>query len=130
MNVYRVVSEPLEYQVIIDPEIGGPWEQYCIAEMVAAPSPGRAKWFAWQSDDGFGGSWNGGDVADMPKFSVKMIRRNEDWPEGLLSTGFYHLWTERLRPYLLPEVALIEDYMSAVYEADFGDCLHCGEHHG
>lgn len=128
MNVYRVVSETIEYQEVIDPEIGGPWESYCIAEMVAAPNPGRAKWLAWKSERAY--SSGNGDISDMPKFSVRMIRKNEDWPEGLLSTGFYHLWTDRLRPYLLPEVALIEDYMSAQYEADFGDCLHCGGPHG
>lgn len=128
MNVYQVVSEPIQYQEIIDPEIGGPWEEYCIAELVAAPSPGKAKWLAFKSDRECQ-RWFG-NMHDMPKFSVKMIRRNEDWPEGILPTGFYHLWTDCPRPYLLPEATLIEDFLTAEYESSFAHCPHCGECHG
>lgn len=116
MNVYVVVSEPIEYQEIIDPEIGGPWEEYRIAEIVAAPTRGRAKWIAWQSD-----TIRLGDVRDMPKFSVKLIRKNEDWPEGLL-TEQEHLWAWGMkRPWLLPEAALVDNFLALCGEAETSD---------
>ena len=117
MNVYAVVSEPILYQEIIDPEIGGPWEEYCIAEIVAAPTRGRAKWLAWRSDE-IGLC----DVRNMPKFSVRLIRKDENWPEGLF-TEQEHLWAWGMkRPWLLPEATLIENYLalSAEWEWEGG----------
>lgn len=118
MNVYRVVSEPIEYQDIIDPEIGGPWEEYCIAEIVAAPTRGRAKWLAWMSDEPHHYPFG---ARDMPKFSVKLVRKNEDWPEGLL-TEQEHLWAWGMRrPWLLPEAMLIDNWFAVWAEAEFDD---------
>lgn len=116
MNVYRVVSEPIRYQEFIDPELGGPWYDYCIAEIVAAPTRGRAKWLAWKSDE-----IQLGDVRDMPKFSVEMVRKNENWPEGLHS-GQEHLWAWGMkRPWLLPEAMLIDNWFAMWAEAEFDD---------
>lgn len=107
MNVYAVVSEPILYQEIIDPEIGGPWEEYCIAEIVAAPSRARARWIAWQSD-----SIQLGDIRNMPRFSVRLVRRNEDWPEGIV-VGLDYLWAWGVpRPWLMSEAMLVENFLA------------------
>lgn len=116
VNVYAVISEPLSYQEIIDPEIGGPWEEYRIAEIVAAPTRGRAKWLAWKSDE-----FDLDGIRDMPKFSVRLIRKNEGWPEGLL-TEQEHLWAWGMkRPWLQPEALLVENFLALYGEAETSD---------
>lgn len=119
MNVYQVVSEPIQYQEIIDPEIGGPWEEYCIAELVAAPSPGRAKWLAFKSDRECQ-RWFG-NMHDMPKFSVKLVRKDEPWPEGLCSEQ-EHLWAWGVnKPWLVSEAVLAENFLACWAEAMYCD---------
>jgi len=117
MNVYKVVSEPISYQEIIDPEIGGPWYDYRIAELVAAPSRGRAKWLAWQSDGPIH-QWLG--IEEMPKFSVHLMRKGEDLPEGLHS-GLEHLWLDVERPWEIPESTLVDMWFAEVQEQTYDD---------
>ena len=67
MNLYLVVSEPLEYIVWEDWAANvGHKEPYCIAELVIARSPGQAKYMAWKTDNSFNS-----DIREMPKMSCK-----------------------------------------------------------
>lgn len=109
MNVYQVVSEVLQYEETIDAWIGGPMVDYRIGEIVAAPTPGRAKWIAWASDsESF--SQYGNDIRDMPKFSVKLVRKDAACEAGILK-GLDYLWTGVRRPWLLPEATLVDDWL-------------------
>lgn len=117
MNVYQVVSEELTGYYNVG-EFSVP-EPYCIACLVAAKSPGQAKWIAWKSDFDF--RRHGPSVVDMPKFSVKMVRKNEDWPEGILPDGLYHLWDVSPRSWLLPEATLFDRYIESDYRNEYGE---------
>ena len=74
MNVYEVVSETLERGggfYGFDPE---PPESFCIAELVVARSPSQAKYIVCKAE----ASHLGRDLTDMPKFSVRIVKRNVD----------------------------------------------------
>lgn len=116
MNVYRVVSEPLAYQEIIDPEIGGPWGVYHIAELVAAPTRARARYIAWKQDPDYGPS-----MREMPRMSATLSQRATDCPEGLVS-GLDHLWAwGYARPYRETEATLVANYLDHMMRTLFED---------
>jgi len=83
VNLYSVISEELEHPGSYEPP--EPPEPYCIVELVAATSPGAAKFAAWRKDRSFRGT--GGDVLEMPRFSVCLVARDVDLPAGLHTRG-------------------------------------------
>jgi len=83
MNIYRCVSEGMTgyHYSWYYPEGFGMPEPYCIAELVAAETPGKAKYAAWKTDrDSFSFG-----MADMPKFSVVRTRQNVNLPAGVIT---------------------------------------------
>lgn len=89
MNIYRCVSEELSYVEVICDDGTGPLEYYCIAELVAAETRGRAKWLAYKSDHP--SYWRLASMDDMPKFSVVCTRKNVNLPEGVIA-NYRNAW--------------------------------------
>jgi len=82
-NLYFVLSEELFYiEPILDYE-QGPSYPYQIADLVIADSPGQAKWLAWKNDPDSKEPKN--DMRDMPKFSVKLKKKNIKRKKGIVS---------------------------------------------
>jgi len=88
MNLYQVISEELSTVIPVLDYGEGPLEYYHIAEIVAAETRGQAKWIAWKSDeDSFEGN-----ICDMPKFSVHLIKKNVNDPKGVCTDKWEHLF--------------------------------------
>lgn len=113
MNLYLVISEELEYHAIIDPEIGGPWEPYWIAELVVARNHSQARYLAWKADR-YGCRWDY-DLREMPKFAVRLKEKGVEGPARIASDE--HRFTGDFG----------EDY-EREYDAlwDIGKALHIG----
>ena len=78
MNLYSVISEEIQtsagcYEPPEPPEYG------CIVELVAAETPGAAKWAAWRNDNH---SFQN-DPREMPRFSIVLVARNVDLTAGI-----------------------------------------------
>ena len=90
MNVYEVMSEPLEFGGNLygwEPE---PPEYSCIVELVVARSHSQAKWMAWKANNG---GLSGG-INEMPKFLVLIVGRDADGECRLVTNepGYQDLW--------------------------------------
>ena len=84
MNLYLVVSEEIEDIEWEDWFNGtGHLENYRIAELVVARSHAQARYLAWKQDDA-GTTWP--LIEDMPKFAVRLKRRNTPGPARVAST--------------------------------------------
>ena len=82
MNLYLVVSEELEYIVWEDWFVGaGHRENYRIADLVVARSHAQARYLAWK-DDPDGDTFP--TIEDMPKFAVRLKRKDVDGPARVL----------------------------------------------
>lgn len=90
MNIYRCVSETLWGTTPILDDGTGPYEPYCIAEIVAAPTPAVAKYIAYKVAENHGQPIY--DMRDMPKFSVIKVRSGVDLPEGIVSRPRASWW--------------------------------------
>lgn len=88
MNLYLVVSEPLRVAVYEDWFVNaGHWEDYCIAELVAANSHAQARYIAWRNDKS---SWSE-DMNDMPKFQVRLKWKDiPDEEPGIVTHKYDH----------------------------------------
>jgi hypothetical protein len=88
MNIYAVISEQLAARVPILDFGEGPMEPYAIAELVAADTRAQAKWDAWKTDrDSFDG-----DPREMPKFSVRLVKRSVSEERGIVTDKYPELW--------------------------------------
>lgn len=83
MNLYRVISEPLFETIPVLDYGQGPREEYRIVEIVAAETRGKAKWSAWMTDRSFDGN-----VRDMPRFSVRLLKRGLDEAAGVVTDKY------------------------------------------
>jgi len=104
MNLYLVVSEEIYHVEWEDVSVSaGHREDYRIAELVVARNYGQARWLAWSADED-----GPGDVRDMPKFAVRLKRKDvegparvatEEWTmkvhKGLMEDE-YPIWAENL----------------------------------
>ena len=79
MNLYEVISEPLETSW----GYGEPTEYCRIAELVIARNPGQAKYLAWKSDK----KEFSYDITEMPRFSVHLRKKNVDTQEPRIVTN-------------------------------------------
>jgi len=84
-NLYFVLSEELYYTEPILDDGTGPTYPYKIADLVIADSPGQAKWLAWKKDNELNHSGFYNDMRDMPKFSVKLKKKNIKRKKGIVS---------------------------------------------
>lgn len=57
-----------------------PPDIYCLAELVVARNRSQARYLTWMTDWSFGGSF-----VDMPKFKVRIKRKNVKGPSRLAS---------------------------------------------
>lgn len=89
MNIYIVVSEPLSVTIPVTDWGEGPSEEYAIVELVAAETRGKAKWIAVQSDPNCEQS-----IEDMPRFSIRLIRKDVDEEPGIVSEKYPEFWAE------------------------------------
>ena len=74
-NLYLVVSEDLQNYG----DYYNPPDIYCIAELVVARNYSQARYLAWKTDYYFG------DFIDMPKFQVRIKRKNVKGPARLVT---------------------------------------------
>jgi len=82
-NLYFVLSEELYYTEPILDDGTGPSYPYRIADLIVADSPGQAKWIAWKNDPDSDGLID--DITSMPKFSVKLKKKNIKRRKGIVS---------------------------------------------
>jgi len=91
MNIYRCISEPLTETIPLLDDGTGPIEEYCIAELVAAETPSKAKWLAAQSDRNIA-SYCSAYMSDMPKFSIVCTRKNLAVEPGVITSTAKPAW--------------------------------------
>ena len=89
-NLYLVISEPITQHAnccALEPG-----ETYCIACLVVAENPSKAKYSAWESDNY---SFTG-DPTEMPKMSCNLRYKDCKLPIGVISNDEYekydHYW--------------------------------------
>lgn len=87
MNIYRCVSEVMMSHPYDPYEAPEP---YAIVELVAAETPGAARWMAWKTDGGFTGQ-----ARDMPKFRVVRTRCGVGLPRGIITNWREAWWWTR-----------------------------------
>jgi hypothetical protein len=77
-NIYFVLSELIEDFV---PSLSlDPSEDYYIAQLVVAETPGQAKYLAWKNDKSFVPN----DLREIPKFRCNLKYKNVDMPIGII----------------------------------------------
>lgn len=110
MNLYLVVSEALTTIVWEDWFNNcGYYEGYRIAELIVARNYGQAKWLAWESDKD--GSYPG-DVCEMPKFAVRLKRRDVGGEARIASDEFDNGCDDELPLWTLgnaPHIGIMEE---------------------
>jgi len=85
VNLYLVVSEELSYIDVIDRGLGGPRVYYRITELVAARNHAQARYIAWRADIDGDTGWS---IKFMPKFAVRLKRKDVDWPAGIVTDEY------------------------------------------
>lgn len=84
MNLYLVVSEWLQTQGHYDPP--EPPEDYRIADLVVAGSPGQATYMAWKNDRD---SWTRrSTIGDKPRFQVRLKAKGVPGPARIASDEY------------------------------------------
>jgi len=86
MNLYLVVSEEIYHVEWEDVSARvGHREDYRIVELVAARSHAQARYLAWRADIDGDTGW---PIEDMPKFAVRLKRRDVNWPAGIVTDEY------------------------------------------
>jgi hypothetical protein len=71
---------------------------------------------AWRADDGYEPG-----VSEIPKFSIKMMQKDTDLSEGIVS-GMDYFWYDAVPyAYKIPEIAKINDWIGETYEVWYDD---------